>query len=220
MPWLVNWMMAVAEAAPPLRLPPDTRLDAEERLAWERAQIAAHLAGDPTALEALYRAYAGTLYARVLLPHLREPALAEDALADTFTRAHETLDRFRSSDRSVYFWLARIAKNRAIDLCRHSTLRRSAAGEVQLHFEQLKLSEPDPETALSLRAEARFASERVARVLAAIQPRYRRAIELRFFEEQTRENCAQSLEVKLATFDVLLLRALRAFRQAWEKESR
>ena len=53
-------------------------------------------------------------------------------------------------------------------------------------------------------------------VLAAISPRYRRAIELRFLEDRPREQCAALLEVKLGTFDVLLLRALRAFRQAWE----
>jgi DNA-directed RNA polymerase specialized sigma24 family protein len=56
----------------------------------------------------------------------------------------------------------------------------------------------------------------VAAVLAAIHPRYRRALELRFFEERPREECAAVLEVKPATFDVLLLRALRAFRGKWQ----
>jgi DNA-directed RNA polymerase specialized sigma24 family protein len=55
----------------------------------------------------------------------------------------------------------------------------------------------------------------VAGALARINPRYRRALELRFFEEQDRDRCAAALEVKIGTFDVLLLRALRAFRAAW-----
>ena len=55
----------------------------------------------------------------------------------------------------------------------------------------------------------------VAAALGRINPRYRRALELRFFEEHERTACAAALEIKVGTFDVLLLRALRAFRAAW-----
>jgi RNA polymerase sigma-70 factor (ECF subfamily) len=53
-------------------------------------------------------------------------------------------------------------------------------------------------------------------VLERLNDRYRRAIELRFLEELSRESCAAALDVKLGTFDVLLLRALRAFRKDWD----
>ena len=43
----------------------------------------------------------------------------------------------------------------------------------------------------------------------------RRALELRFFEERARPECAEALGVKIGTFDVVLLRALRAFRREW-----
>ena len=55
-------------------------------------------------------------------------------------------------------------------------------------------------------------------MLARLNPRYRRALELRFFEERSRQECAAALEVKLGTFDVLLLRALRAFRKEWDHD--
>ena len=57
-------------------------------------------------------------------------------------------------------------------------------------------------------------------MLSRINPRYRRAIELRFFEEQPREACAQALDVQIGTFDVVLLRALRAFRAAWLEDTK
>jgi RNA polymerase sigma-70 factor (ECF subfamily) len=57
----------------------------------------------------------------------------------------------------------------------------------------------------------------VREVLAKINPRYRRAIELRFLEERGREECAEAMEVKLGTFDVVLLRALRSFRKEWAR---
>jgi RNA polymerase sigma-70 factor (ECF subfamily) len=193
-------------------------LGAAERLAWERDMIAAHANGDRSAFEALYRAYASVLYSRVLLPLLKNATLAEDALADTFTRAHEKITSFRSTDRSLYFWLSRIARNCGLDLQRRAAMQQRATPTLRTHIEQLVISEPDPETALSLHSEAAYVGNRVSQVLTAIHPRYRRAIELRFFEEKTRDDCAVSLEVKIATFDVLLLRALRAFRQQWEKQ--
>jgi RNA polymerase sigma-70 factor (ECF subfamily) len=55
----------------------------------------------------------------------------------------------------------------------------------------------------------------VTSVLERLNARYRRAIELRFVEELPREECALALEVKIGTFDVLLLRALKAFRKEW-----
>jgi RNA polymerase sigma-70 factor (ECF subfamily) len=51
--------------------------------------------------------------------------------------------------------------------------------------------------------------------MSGLNARYRRAIELRFVEEFSREECAAALDVKIGTFDVLLLRALRAFRKEW-----
>jgi RNA polymerase sigma-70 factor (ECF subfamily) len=51
---------------------------------------------------------------------------------------------------------------------------------------------------------------RLSAALDHLNPRYKRAIELRFLEEQSREDCATSLAVKVGTFDVLILRALRA----------
>ena len=56
----------------------------------------------------------------------------------------------------------------------------------------------------------------IEQVLETINPRYKRAIGLRFFEGRERADCAQELGVKLGTFDVVLLRALKAFRAQWE----
>jgi DNA-directed RNA polymerase specialized sigma24 family protein len=74
----------------------------------------------------------------------------------------------------------------------------------------------NPEHALVSVRHARDLGQRIGETLAGLNPRYRRAIELRLVEERSREACAEALEVKLGTFDVLLLRALRAFRTSWE----
>ena len=49
--------------------------------------------------------------------------------------------------------------------------------------------------------------------MGQLQDRYRLAIELRLVQELSREDCAQRLGVTIGTFDVLLFRAVRAFRK-------
>ena len=52
-------------------------------------------------------------------------------------------------------------------------------------------------------------------VLAGIHVRYATVIRLRLCEEKPRAVCAAALGVSVETFDVLLLRAVRAFRKAY-----
>jgi len=163
----------------------------------------------------LYERFAGRLYTRVLLPKLGDEQAAEDALAETFRTALERLDQYRDRGSSVWYWLARIASNKATDMYR----RRARTKRVLSNFESLL--EPmattpglaDDELATSRRRQQLV--EAVKKTLGGINPRYRRAIELRFLEERSRADCADQMEVKLGTFDVLLLRSLRAFRKQW-----
>src|SRR5205814_4068636 len=57
------------------------------------------------------------------------------------------------------------------------------------------------------------ARARVAAVLARLPERYRDALRLRLLEERPREECARALGTTVATFDVLLHRAVKAFRK-------
>ena len=168
--------------------------------------------GDRAAFRRLYQAMAPPLDARILLPRLGDPATAEEALADTFARAVERLDSYQDRGGSIWSWLVAIAANRALDVHRErARTGRALAGFQALLGPTLGDAEAPHDEALD-QAKLRDA---VAGALARINPRYRRALELRFFEEQERDRCAAALEVKVGTFDVLLLRALRAFRAAW-----
>ena len=173
--------------------------------------------GDREAFAELYEAFAGRLYARVLLPKLGDAAAAEDALAETFRTALERLDRFEHRGVSVWYWLARIAGNKALDQHRaHARRGRALVGFEQLIVPGLP-EQPRPDAGLNERQETGALRQHVGEVLEGINPRYRRAIELRFFEERSRADCAETMEVKLGTFDVVLLRALRAFRKEWTR---
>lgn len=183
--------------------------------AWrqqERAWLAAWRQGDGRAFDKLFAVYAPPLYRRVLLPRLGDPTIAEDALAETFRKVFESLDGYRDEDKGLWPYLATIATNQAHDVHR----QRARRGRLLASFAALVEVLPATEGADGA-GDAAALRGAIDRVLGAINPRYRRAIELRFLEERGREECARIMEVKLGTFDVLLLRALRAFRQQWQE---
>jgi RNA polymerase sigma-70 factor (ECF subfamily) len=185
-----------------------------DHLAAERRWIAAVHKGDREAFAQLYRAFAGSLYAQVLLPRLGDAAAAEDALAETFRVALERWHEYRDRGISIWFWLARIAINKAIDQQRAQARKARAFASAEAMLASLRGGR-DPTAELDGFLDAAVVRAQIESVLSRINPRYRRALELRLVEGRGREACAQLLEMRVASFDVLLLRALRAFRAQW-----
>jgi RNA polymerase sigma-70 factor (ECF subfamily) len=187
-----------------------------ERLGWERGRVARARQGDRQAFAELYEAYAGTLYARVLLPKLGDERAAEDALSEAFREVLEHLDRFEDRGDGIWPWLVRIGTNKALDMHRVKSRTGRALASFEGLMEPLRRAPIDPADATEAKREQARVRGVVDRALAAVHARYRRAIELRYFEEREREDCARALGVTVATFDVVLLRALRAFRREWD----
>jgi RNA polymerase sigma-70 factor (ECF subfamily) len=170
--------------------------------------------GDRTAFSRLYRAFAQPLYARVLLPKLGDREAAEDVLAETFRIMLEKLDQYEDRGGSIWSWLATIAANKARDVERERARRGLALrGFAQLSAPLFEAAGPGPGDG---GADAARLQAAVAQVMDDLNPRYRRALALRFLEDRPRAECAELLQVKLATFDVLLLRSLRSFRERWQ----
>src|SRR6478735_1970132 len=71
------------------------------------------------ALRPLFARYAEPPYAAVR-PRLRDAALAEDVLRDTFATALEKIGSFRWEGRGLYGWLRQIAVNKAHDVHRRA----------------------------------------------------------------------------------------------------
>jgi RNA polymerase sigma-70 factor (ECF subfamily) len=178
------------------------------------------LSGQSAAFGALYDAYADRLYGCVLLPVLGNPAAAEDALSETFRVGFQRLKDFQPGNVSIYFWLARIAKNKALDMHRARKVTGRALCDFEALLAPLHAAPHSPEQLLSEESHRHALGEAIALTLEELHARYRQAIVLRFLQDQPREVCAERLGVKLATFDVLLLRALRAFRKRWEELAR
>jgi RNA polymerase sigma-70 factor (ECF subfamily) len=191
--------------------------DSPEHRRWERACLTRAKAGDRAAFAELYRKFADPLMGRILMPRLGNRQAAEDALSETFRTLLERLDGFEDQGVSLWHWLSKVAVNKATDL--HRVKGRTKRALVNFEGLMAPLRESSagrPDGAVEQASEMDRLRATVTTTLAALNPRYRLAIELRFIQERSREQCAETLEVKLGTFDVLLLRALRAFRREWE----
>jgi RNA polymerase sigma-70 factor (ECF subfamily) len=184
-------------------------------VALEQAQIARAQAGDRRMLEALLARHSDALFSRVILPRVGDRATAEDILKMTLVAAIEHLGSFRWQQRSIYHWLRQVAVNKVIDHHRATKRGRDLAATLAREADLRADAPPGPEAALIASEEQRLNRERIGGALARINPRYRMAIELRLIEELPRETCAERLDVTVSTFDVLLFRAIRAFRNAF-----
>ncbi len=188
---------------------PATAVELEE----EQRQVEEAQAGNLDAMRPILERYAQPLYGTVILPRLGDAASAEDVLRDTLATAVEKIRRFTWQGKSIYPWLRQIAINKVYDVHRQAKRSRRLA-DAMVHE---VAAETDPET----HADAQLIADqeravhraRIDEAMTHIAERYRLAIELRLIQELPREDCAKRLGITIGTFDVLLFRAVRAFRK-------
>ena len=180
-------------------------------LAEEQKVIALAQDGDRTAATQIYKWYGTKIFRQVILSRLPDVDRAEEVLWDTFRIVFEKIQQFKSTDRSIFFWIRRIAINLVIE-CYRKQVKQSKIAEAILAKDALdsvmSTPEPSPEQGLYNR-DARALIEKS---LEKINPRYAKALRLRLLEDLSREECAKAFEIGVGNFDVLFHRACKAFR--------
>jgi RNA polymerase sigma-70 factor (ECF subfamily) len=170
----------------------------ELELVQEQRLVEEAQSGNLDAMRPLLERYATPLYGTVILPRLGDAASAEEVLRDTLATAVEKIRQFTWQGRSIYPWLRQIAINKVYDVHRQSKRSRRLA-DAMVHEVPV----------VSDRAHR----DRIEQTLQQLQDRYRLAIELRLIQELSRDDCARRLGITIGTFDVVLFRAVRAFRK-------
>jgi RNA polymerase sigma factor (sigma-70 family) len=152
--------------------------------------------------DALYRATVDDLYAYVATLVRDRPA-AEDVVAATFERAYRRLRSYDPQRGSERQWLFGIARNAALDELRR---RRRVA--------TLAAEPGAPEPALDPEADdpARRATVRAA--LAALDPRDRELVALKFFSGLDNAEIAGVLGISPSNAGTRLHRAVQRLREA------
>ncbi len=182
-------------------------------LATEQDCISRAQAGDLAALAPVLTAHAKLLYATVVLPRLGNAMLAHDIVRETLATAVEKIATFQWQGKSSYPWLRQIAVNKIFDLHRHNQRSKRLADALATQTATTTDADDSPTAMLIADQERRQNRARIDAALAQLADRYRRAIELRLIHELSRDACAKQLGVSVTTFDVLLFRAVRAFRK-------
>ncbi|MEO8699513.1 MAG: RNA polymerase sigma factor [Kofleriaceae bacterium] len=187
--------------------------DQQRELEEEQRQVEEAQQGNLDAMRPILERYAQPLYGTVILPRLGDAASAEEVLRDTLATAVEKINRFTWQGKSIYPWLRQIAINKVFDVHRQSKRSRRLVDAMTHEVP----SESDPTTHADVQLiadqERRAHRDRIEDTMGILQERYRTAIELRLVQELPREECAKRLGVTIGTFDVLLFRAVRAFRK-------
>ncbi len=159
----------------------------------------------PAALdvEALYRSARDDVYAYVATL-LGDRAAAEDVTAAAFERAYRKRRSFRPARGSQRAWLFGIARHAALDELR----RRKRTVALQADPEDRDAAAAEDQAELA----ARRAAVRVA--IAALPPRERELIALKFHAGLDNAELAGVLDVSVTNAGTLLHRALQRLREA------
>ena len=159
--------------------------------------------GSDRAFETLMRRYRRLVY-RVAYGFTGDRDSALDVVQETFLKVYTKLGSFRGEGK-LKNWIVRIAANEAMNWKRSSL--RIATDEL----EESSFSGPD------LRADGDFgaramAGQVLARSLAALGPRHRLAIVLRYYGERSTREIADTLECSEGTARNVLFRGLAKLR--------
>jgi RNA polymerase sigma-70 factor (ECF subfamily) len=187
----------------------DVPIEDADELASRREDplVTAVQTGAPEAFAQLYAIYSPRLY-RTITSITKNPEDAQDALQETFLRAHLRVHAFEGRS-SIYSWLSRIAINCALMILRKRRTRPEVLFDPQpdhrcetIFFEVMD-SAPNPEEVCDLR-------QRQIRTLGAIRhldPKLQAALRLQMKHEWSVKEISQALNISEAAAKSRLYRA-------------
>ncbi len=133
---------------------------------------------------------------------------AEDLTIETFSKAFKRLDQY-SPQFAFSTWLFKIASNHSIDFIRKKRIKAVSIDQGYSNVDGESYVIPVKEESLDPE-ESMQKDERVQRmrdVVEKLKPRYKRLVELRYFEEKSYEEISEILELPLGTVKAQLFRA-------------
>ncbi len=157
-------------------------------------------AQDRTAIGNLYDAYGAALFG-VVLRIVQQRELAEQVLQDTFVKAWRNGASYDASKGRLFTWLLNIARNSAIDATRTAHFQKSRKTD---SLDSLVHS-PGGE---SINPDQIGVREMVSR----LDEKYKKLIELIYFQGYTQEEAAEETGIPLGTIKTRLRYAINELR--------
>src|SRR6201998_2532010 len=188
----------------------DVPIENADELASRREDplVTAVQAGAPEAFAQLYAIYSPRLY-RTITAITKNPEDAQDALQETFLRAHLRLHAFEGRS-SIYSWLSRIAINCALMILRKRRTRAEVLFDPQPDHRrcdatvlEVRDCAPNPEEAFDLRQR----QTKTLRAILRLDPKLQAALWMQMKHEWSIKELSQALNISEAAAKSRLYRA-------------
>ncbi len=161
--------------------------------------------GDQKAYAELMDRYKDAIY-YMLLKMVNNASDAEDLTIEAFGKAFKNLNQY-APNYAFSTWLFKIATNNCIDFIRKKKANHVSLDQNDDDHEKASydVQSPllDPEENLINQQKAKL----LRGVVTKLKPRYRKLIELRYFQELSYEEIAEELELPIGTVKAQLFRA-------------
>jgi len=163
--------------------------------------------GDQKAYAELMSRYKDSIYF-MLLKMVNNRDDADDLTIEAFGKAFKNIRQY-TPDYAFSTWLFKIATNNCIDFIRKKRkqtfsidkgIETDDGGELNI---DIRSSQPDPEENMMKKQKVLMMRDVVER----LKPRYRKLVELRYFQERSYEEIAEELNLPLGTVKAQLFRA-------------
>lgn len=173
--------------------------------ATDEGLLARAQGGDTAAFEMLVQRYTGPLHA--FAARMVGPDDAPDVVQHVFIQCHGALPRLRA-DTPLRPWLYRVARNRCLDLLRHRRALPTDAPRADPDDDTDALANvPDAGPSLDALAERGDLQRVLSEAIAALPPKYREVVLLRYEGELTFAEIAETLGLPENSAKTLFQRA-------------
>ncbi|MES2830022.1 MAG: RNA polymerase sigma factor [Bacteroidota bacterium] len=173
----------------------------------EQNLIADLKSGNQKSIAVIYRMYAPALMG-IISRIIKFDEIAEDVLQETFVKIWKSIDQYQESRGRLFTWMARLAKNTAIDHLRgrgYINSRKNSdidelSTEVDIHNHSLY----NPET-IGLR-----------KLTMKLAPAQKAILDLIYFQGYSQSEVAEELNIPLGTVKTRLRAAILVLRKYFE----
>ena len=163
------------------------------------------LHGDSRGYTELLNRYRDSVY-YVILRMVNNPSDAEDLTIEAFGKAFHNLAKYVPSH-AFSTWLFRIATNNCIDFMRRKSQSPRPFDQDEGEEDEVEATVASDMIAPDELMINRETAASLNRIVKTLKPRYRRLIELRYFEDYSYEEIASELSLPIGTVKARLFRA-------------
>ncbi|WP_158799488.1 RNA polymerase sigma factor [Pedobacter sp. L105] len=169
----------------------------------EAALVNGLLAGEKQALEKLYACYAASLLG-IISKIIKQQDVAEDVLQETFLKIWKSIAQYDAGKGRLFTWMARLAKNKAIDHLRTrgevNNLKNDDLDDFTFQVNQLHHIEYHPEF-LDLR-----------QLIKTLTPMQTVIIDMVYFQGYTQAEVSEALDIPIGTVKTRIRKGIQTMR--------